>query len=291
MTAISERAEMRPSFRDRHPMLKEVPDSGFPQSVALIPDKNRTYARNLGLDVVQGYLAGTKNALKIVDEYADAPIKRLFAWGASIDNLKGRSNAEISAFTQAVRGALMMKKDSIVNSNRKLIHIGSKDSRLIGGGLLDTLADVEEATKHNTGQEIYLGFGYGDKDHEVRVSQRIGIKSARLGAQLVRSNPDISDDEIDSQISSLIDADFINAMYDGGGLWQDVDLLLRTYPDINSIKEPDSDFFRFHLSGIGKVDGPSTIVYAFPVPFPQLSFTQVDSAILNFSNSTRTKGK
>lgn len=278
-----ERRDMQPSFRDRHPSLREIPDENFPQSAALIPDKNRTYARFLGLPPIDGYLLGTQNALKILDEYADSPLQRVLAWAASVDNLTKRSPLEIKTFTMAVQQALKLKKGELVSSNRRFHHIGSKDPLVVPPGILETLADVEEATAENTGQELYLAFGYGEDDHKIRTSQRL----VTMGAQLIRDNPSMTDEEI----NMLVNEDLVNSLYDAGGKWQNVDMLIRTYANEDAIRDSGGKFSRFHLSGIGDVVGSKTVIYTFPTPFPNLNFNHIDSAIVDFAETERNIGK
>ncbi len=271
------------SFKERHPKLKDTPDSRFPQRAALVPDKNRTTAMGMGLPSIEGYSLGTKRALIIFDEYADAPIKSLFVWTSSIDNLLKRKRMEKYAIARNVGAGLMSRRDNFKATNRKFTHVGSKDPSLVPQPLLNIFSRLEEETYENTGQEIQLGFAYGEGDHRVRSSQRFAL----FVAQLIRENPYMTDE----QIETLVTEDFIKSFYDVGGNWTNVHLLLRTYYNADAIKSPQGNFFKFHLSEIGEVHGPKTAVYAVPTPFPLLGFDDIDSAILDYATTERPEGK
>lgn len=300
MTAISERAEIRPSFKDRHPILKDVPDSKFPQSVAIIPDKNRTWATRLGLDPLDGQLAGIRRSLEISDEYDDAPVKRFFLWVASDDNITERDPSQMVPFLSKATEAIRSKKQAMINTNRRLFLVGNP--LMLPGKLREAMQDVSDATKNNTGQELYLGAAYGQEDEAIRTTQRMFIHAAQFGARLVanfiKENPGLSDEDLAAQIDligrqagSLVNSiDYINKFHDAEGLWRDVDMIFRTFPDAETIANPDG-FFKFYLSGIGDVNGRHTMVYAIPKPFPALDDRSIDLSIRDFSITNRNLGR
>ncbi len=69
-------------------MAKSKSFSRLPKHVGLIPDGNRRWARHRGLDPVEGYAAGLKQGLIMLDECLELGIQEVSVYGFTMDNTK-----------------------------------------------------------------------------------------------------------------------------------------------------------------------------------------------------------
>jgi len=267
------------NFAERHPALEEILRKGqFPEEIAFIPDGNRRWAKERGLDPWEGHLEGLQNMIRVTREYSDSPVKRLLLWGSSVDNLSKRPEAEIHHLNEYTAMGLEQTAQELIEDNARLIHVGNKD--LLGSTLGNLLEKIESASSENTGQTIYLALAYGGADHDRRQKRKI----AQYAASAIRQNPQVN-------IDSLLTDDVLDSFADGDGNWKNMDLLIRTTTPKNSWDISEEKLQAFHLSGIGDVVGPKTIVVPIPKFFPDLRNEDIDSAILAFANSERKQGK
>lgn len=66
----------------------------FPVHIGIIPDGNRTRARDRGLLTLEGHRAGQKNSLALLKYLSKTPIRVATFWGLSTENLRERSSLE-----------------------------------------------------------------------------------------------------------------------------------------------------------------------------------------------------
>ncbi|OGI24954.1 MAG: di-trans,poly-cis-decaprenylcistransferase [Candidatus Moranbacteria bacterium RBG_13_45_13] len=75
----------------------------IPVHVAIIPDGNRRWARERGLEPWEGHEAGAKNLEKVLRENLDFGVKHITFWGSSLDNLRKRPLREKKALLDIYR--------------------------------------------------------------------------------------------------------------------------------------------------------------------------------------------
>lgn len=73
-----------------------------PRCLAVIPDGTRRYARKQGLSLREGYGAGARTALAMVEWCRAAGVRHLAAFGSSRDNVERRPREDILAIHAAV---------------------------------------------------------------------------------------------------------------------------------------------------------------------------------------------
>ena len=69
----------------------------LPNHVVIIPDGNRRWARERGLDPWKGHEAGAENTERLIREARRLGIREISFWGSSIENLTKRPLAESKA--------------------------------------------------------------------------------------------------------------------------------------------------------------------------------------------------
>lgn len=69
----------------------------YPRHLAIIADGNRTWAKNQWLPAMDGHFAGAKKTLEILEYvFTTTPVKIVTWWFLSTENLKWRSQEEVS---------------------------------------------------------------------------------------------------------------------------------------------------------------------------------------------------
>lgn len=69
----------------------------YPKHVALIPDGNRTWAKERGLPQMNGHLEWFQRAIELaIHIFEDTPIEVFTLWGLSTENLKNRTEMELT---------------------------------------------------------------------------------------------------------------------------------------------------------------------------------------------------
>lgn len=84
----------------------------IPNHVAIIPDGNRRWAKNKGLQPWDGHDAGAKNLEKVLRENLDLGVKYVTFWGSSLDNLQKRPWREKKALLGIYRKYFLKLLDS-----------------------------------------------------------------------------------------------------------------------------------------------------------------------------------
>jgi len=89
------------------PKLKNIPNH-----VAIIPDGNRRWAKEKGLQPWEGHEAGAQNLEKVLKANLDLGVKYVTFWGSSLDNLRKRPWREKKALLEIYRKYFLKLMDS-----------------------------------------------------------------------------------------------------------------------------------------------------------------------------------
>ena len=103
----------------------------LPHHIGIIPDGNRRWAQNKGLDKQDGYKFGIEPGLKLYDLCIDLGIKEMTFYGFTIDNTK-RPPEQIKAFQKACVNAV----ESLTKRDAELMVVGNTQSSLFPKELL-----------------------------------------------------------------------------------------------------------------------------------------------------------
>ena len=159
--------------------------SSIPNSLALIPDGNRRWAKVNKLSVMEGYNLGVQKFLDFSEWCKSYGIKNITVWALSSDNVK-RSPNEVKALFNIYRRVCKDRKmiDRLMNKGIRLNIISNR--KLLPKDLSDALDALEKKTRNNKGGVINMLIGYGGKDDL--------IYAAKKAAGLVKKGFDIDAD-------------------------------------------------------------------------------------------------
>jgi undecaprenyl diphosphate synthase len=228
-------------------------DNLVPHHIAIIPDGNRRWAKQKGLNVTDGHeqSASLDNVMAVLNEARDLGVKYMTFWAFSTENWK-REEKEVKFLFNMLEEWVPKLKDKLVESKIRFRHIGRKDR--IPGKLAGMLEDLEDCTKSFTEYNLQLCLDYGGRDEIARAINRI----------------------ISSGVRNITEEDLARYL-DTHGL-PDPDLVIRT-----SGEKRTSGFMPFQ-SGYSEL-------YFTNCYFPDFGPNEIRSAVEEFANRKRNFGK
>lgn len=143
-----------------------------PLHVAIIPDGNRRWAREKGLDATFGhYKSGIlDNLLELFDEAKKLGIKYFSVWAFSTENWK-REEKEIEAIFSLVLRNIDKLKTIAHKDKIRFRHIGRKDR--MPKELSNALTQLENETEKYNDFNVQLCLDYGGRDEIIRAINKL----------------------------------------------------------------------------------------------------------------------
>ena len=161
-----------------------------PKHVVILPDGNRRWARERGLDTVEGHKAGYKKLIDLCRWARDRGVKAVTAFGFSTENWN-RPKREIQYLMNLLETGLR-ENFSEESKKAKAKELGIR-VRIIGQkgrlpqSLQKIIGEVEEYTKANTKLYLNLAISYGGRWDIVQAAKKIigeGIRPEELTEEL-----------------------------------------------------------------------------------------------------------
>lgn len=252
--------ETQRSIFDRYPELGKIPENGWPQNVFIIPDGNGRWAQAKKLAVQAGHEKGSEVIVQAFRDFSELSehIPFVGAWGLSMDNLR-RPQKEVDYLMDLFYRTIRKLQPDLTKRGDKFIHIGRKDILdkypIVG----EAIEEVEEETRGNTGQTIYIAIGFSGEDQEFRMMHGF--------ADRIRRTPQVP-----------ISPYFLRSFRDGKGLIPPADLIIRTSGEQR-------------LSDLGWLAGKGTELYFSKKLFPSCSTGDFVKALVDFSKRQRRLGE
>jgi len=228
----------------------------IPQHVAIILDGNGRWAKKKHMPRTYGHVQGSKvveDMLTIVD---DIGVKYLTIYAFSTENWK-RSPDEVSTLMKILRSYLRDCIKKCMKNNVKCRVIGEETG--LSDDIVESIFNLEESTKNNTGLNFTIAINYGGRDEIVRAVKKI--------ADDLQSN---------KLLPNNINEQLINSYLDTNEL-PDPDLLIRT-----SGEERLSNFMPWQLA--------YTEFYFTPVLWPDFNKEELIKAFEKYNNRERRFG-
>ncbi len=179
----------------------------IPKHIAIILDGNGRWADKKGLPKAAGHKAGSETVKRICEDAYKIGVEYLTIYAFSTENWS-RSKEEVDLLMSLLRNYL---KDCVktANKNKMRVRIIGDKTRL-DEDIVNSINELEEATKNNTGLKLQIAINYGGRDEIRRTVKEI--------AEMVQKG-EIQPSEIDERVI----ADHL----DTRGI-PDPDLLIRT---------------------------------------------------------------
>lgn len=144
----------------------------MPRHVAIIPDGNRRWARERGLDDFEGHIQGFETAKKIVEFLFRQGVKIVTIYTLSKDNLMKRNEEEVrfllfNVFETALDGEI----DKLAKEGTRLRFIG--DLGILPKSIQKKMGAIEGRSILNSENTLAIAIAYSGRDEIVRAVQRI----------------------------------------------------------------------------------------------------------------------
>lgn len=149
----------------------------IPNHVAVIPDGNRRWAKNKGLDPWQGHEAGAVNLEKLIKTALKREINCLSLWGSSMDNLIKRPILEKKALLDIYKKyfqKLLCNKD--IDENQVRINVIGRWEEQFPESLKEVIKELIEKTKKYNKKMLNFMLAYSGTDDMLQAVRNINLK-------------------------------------------------------------------------------------------------------------------
>ena len=228
----------------------------IPNHVAIILDGNGRWAKAKGMPRKYGHIQGAKTVEDICEVAYDMGIQYLTVYAFSTENWN-RPQDEVDALMKLLRNYMKncLKRAS---KNNMCVRVIGEKSRL-DDDIRESIEELENATKDNTGLHFTIAINYGGRDELVRATRKIAEKVA---------NGEVKPEDITESM--------VNNHLDTAG-YPDPDLMIRTCDELRI-----SNFLLWQLA--------YTELYVTPVAWPDFSKEELEKAIEAYNQRDRKYG-
>ena len=179
----------------------------IPKHVAIILDGNGRWAKAKGLPRNAGHVQGAKVVEDMCEITYNMGIQYFTVYAFSTENWS-RPKDEVDALMKLLRNYMVNAKKRANKNNMCVRVIGDKTG--LDKDLQESILDLEESTKDNTGLHFQIAINYGGRDEITRAVRRLSA--------------DVAKGKLEAD--SITD-ETINSYLDTAGL-PDPDLLIKT---------------------------------------------------------------
>ena len=227
-----------------------------PNHIAIILDGNGRWAKERGMPRTYGHVKGCANLENICYDIKDLGVKYLTVYAFSSENWK-RSREEVEALMKLLATYLKNCIKRADKNNMRIRVIG--DISRLDTKFQNTIRELEEATKKNTGLNLQIALNYGSRDEMIRAMKKM-VKDHDAGKLE-------TEDITEECFSSYLDTKDI----------PDPDLLIRT-----SGEQRLSNYLLWQLA--------YSEFYFTPVPWPDFSKAELEKAVEAYNQRDRRYG-
>jgi undecaprenyl diphosphate synthase len=153
--------------------------SNTPTHVGFIDDGNRRWAKQHGLPVYEGHMAGYNAIHEVAEAVFDSGVKYMSAYIFSTENWK-RSEDEVSRLMGLVLKLLTADLPIFEKKDIRLRVLGSRDR--VSPRILKAIDDAEARTAKNTAGTLAVCFNYGGQLEIADACKKIVQSGAQVDA-------------------------------------------------------------------------------------------------------------
>ncbi len=157
------------------------------ESVAVIPDGNRRFAKKKGLPIESAYLEGFKKAGEFAKWAFESEVKTVSLWALSLDNFSKRSNNELNVLFKLMDKNLndMLKHPKFGDHDCRIKFFGKRE--LLPETIKNGMQKVEEKTIDRKGKNLNIAIAYSGREELLNASKSLAadITSGKVDASTV----------------------------------------------------------------------------------------------------------
>ena len=228
----------------------------IPKHVAIILDGNGRWAKSKGMPRNYGHTMGAKNVETVCQAADELGIKYLTLYAFSTENWNRPEN-EVNALMTLLESYLKNCIRTADKNNMRVRMIG--DASRLSEKFQKRIAELEEASRDNTGLNLTIAINYGSRDEMIRAMKKMADD---------RDHGVISKDDIGEELfASYLDTKEL----------PDPDLLIRT-----SGEQRLSNYLLWQLA--------YSEFYFTDVPWPDFHKAELEKAVRAYNNRDRRFG-
>jgi undecaprenyl diphosphate synthase len=164
----------------------------IPNHVAIIPDGNRRWARNRGLDPWKGHEAGAENLERLIQAALKKGVKCFSLWGSSMDNLLKRPIIEKKELLEIYKKYFtrLLKGKEVYENEAKINVIGRWEEQF-PESLKSIIREAIEKTKHYKKRMLNFMLAYSGTDDILQAVSKINNnyeKNTKITAEIFKEN-------------------------------------------------------------------------------------------------------
>lgn len=167
----------------------------IPQSIGIIPDGNRRWARSRGLPTIEGHRKGVLKLKEVGDWCMEKGVSTLTVFGFSSEN-KNRSKEEIDYLVKIILNYVSDKNLKEFKEKGVLLNVVG-DLTFFPTQVTDAIKKAKEETKENTKMILNIALNYGGRSEIVSVAKKLTEKGMEFTEEnfsnnlLVKTFPDL----------------------------------------------------------------------------------------------------
>ena len=142
----------------------------IPRHIAIIPDGNRRWAKQLKKTTLQGHERGYIRLQECISYARTASVSVITVWAFSTENWKRKKEEIDGLMLLMIKGLSKIHKDAKKEKTR-VVHIGRRDR--LNDKLLKLIEKVEEETKNYTDFCLCIALDYGGDDEILRAQEKL----------------------------------------------------------------------------------------------------------------------
>lgn len=168
----------------------------IPKHVAIILDGNGRWAKQHGKPRTFGHVQGAKTVEDMCEITYNMGIQYFTVYAFSTENWS-RPDEEVSALMKLLRNYMINCKKRANQNNMCVRVIGDKTG--LDADIQEKIADLEEATKNNTGLHFQIAINYGGRDELRRAMQEVAGKVKKGELQPEDITEQVIEDHLDTR--------------------------------------------------------------------------------------------
>ncbi len=146
----------------------------LPRHVVIIPDGNRRWAKEQGMEPWEGHEAGAENIKELGERARELGIEELTLWGSSLENLSKRPPRETQALLDIYeRYFKELASDEELHRNEVRVRVIGRWREQFPAELKSLITGLEAATADHSRQGLNFMLAYSGTDDMLSAVQRL----------------------------------------------------------------------------------------------------------------------
>ena len=146
-----------------------------PQHVSIIMDGNGRWARERGLERVQGHVEGVKSVRACAEEAVRQGVKYLSLFAFSEENW-GRPREEVDALMKLMMTSIQKEVSTLMDNGVRFVVLGNKER--ISPALRTAIAGLEKMTEQNAAMTLIVFLSYSGKWDIFQAARKMAAEMA-----------------------------------------------------------------------------------------------------------------